>query len=574
MTAAYGSSNVAGVGTGVAAVTVTKPTSLAEGDLLTAVCLCNNGAALWAHTSGGGGSWTDVSGSPEAIVGCATLTKIADASDVSATNFTFTRSVNTAGAAGVALVRTTAADIAAAVNHTSGTGTTLTLAQVTAANADTLLLHVVLKVTTTAGAFDAPPGSAVSRATGTASGTALTYAIADEVVGSGATGTRAWTYTGSSASRGVLLAINPGGATVQGQATAAFGFTATAAGVPETFGAAAADLGFSATASGVPRTSGQAAASFGFTATAAGVDRALGAASAPFEFTGTAVGVDRAIGAAAAAFGFTGTATGVDRPLGVAAAALGFTATASGEVAAPPVVGQATAAFGFAATALGVPETFGVAVAPFGFTGTATGAPRKVGVALATFGFTGTAAGSPRHLGVAVASFGFSGSASGTPRVHAVALALFGFTATADGVAGSPPVEGQATAAFGFTATAAGVDRTLGVAVVSFGFTGSAAGVDRALGQVTADFGFTATATGIDRALGQAQAAFGFTATISISRDITVTAELAPARYAAAIASPLRDAVLVGATRTAELAEPDVAADLVPARHLALMETT
>jgi len=62
------------------------------------------------------------------------------------------------------------------------------------------------------------------------------------------------------------------------------------------------------------------------------------------------------------------------------------------------------------------------------------------------------------------------------------------------------------------------------------------------------------------------------TGTDVVPRDITVTAELAPARYAGAIASPLRDAVLVGATRTAELAEPDVAADLVPARHRALIE--
>lgn len=209
MVAAYGSASVVGIANNATTFTIPKPSSLAAGERLVVCLVANSGTATYSYTSGGGGSWADASGSPEAAVGSAALTKVADASDVAATNFTFTRTAGTTGAAFAAMIRFTGAGTIADVNATSGSGTSLTLAQVTAANANTLLVHVVAKVTNATGAFGTPPNSATLRTSGTTSGTALVYAIADETVSSGATGTRAWTYTGTSASRGYLLAINP-----------------------------------------------------------------------------------------------------------------------------------------------------------------------------------------------------------------------------------------------------------------------------------------------------------------------------------------------------------------------------
>lgn len=185
-----------------------------------------------------------------------------------------------------------------------------------------------------------------------------------------------------------------GGATVEGVATAAFGGTFTAAGIPTTFGVAAAFLGG----------------------------------------TFAALGIDRALGQALASLGFTATAAGVPDIQGVATASFGFTGTASGTIGSEPVTGVATAAFGFTATSSGTTTVVGAAVASFGYTGSAAGVDRALGVAAATFGHTGTAAGIDRALGVAAAAFGFTGTTSGQRRVLGVVSVSLGFTGTARGL--------------------------------------------------------------------------------------------------------------------------------------------
>jgi len=272
--------------------------------------------------------------------------------------------------------------------------------------------------------------------------------------------------------RTIALTPTASGATVEGAATATFGFTGTAAGVPRTSGVATATLGFTATAAGVPETFGVAAASLGF--------------------AGTSSGVRRALGTAAAALGFTATGAGVPDVQGVAVASFGFTGAASGTVGSEPVTG--------------------VAVASFGFTGTAAGIDRALGVALASLGFTATSSGIDRSLG--------SGSAA------------LGFTATAQGAVDTPAVTGSASAAFGFSATVAGQPRTLGVGVASFDFAGTATGERTVLGVAVATFGFTGITIGVNLSI-VAPASRTFTvpaeprayAVAAESRTFTVPAE-------------------------------------------------
>lgn len=336
MPASYGSSRVAGIassGTSLVIDNTGNALGIAVGDLLVVTDLSNNGSATYVYTSGGGGGWTHAPGSPESTVGSATFEKIADAADVAATSFTFTRQTNTAGAAGIAMVRIPGGASVADVNHTSGTGTSLTLAQVTAANANTLLVHVVLKVTTTAGAFNAPPGSASLRASGTASGTALVYAIADETVGSGATGTRAWTYTGSSASRGVLIAVNPG--SVAGSGAAALpSATASGAGSVIDSGSGAASLPpATASAAGIVITTGDAASA---------LPAAAGSGSATVTTNGpgaTTLPAATASGAGTISTDSSGTAT---LPSLTASGAGDVTVTGSGTATLPAAAGESS----------------------------------------------------------------------------------------------------------------------------------------------------------------------------------------------------------------------------------------
>lgn len=200
--AAYVSSNAAGVATGVAPITITTPAG-STGDRLIAFFGANNAASTWTETTTS--DFTSI-GTPGNSM--AAFTRVATGSE--AGSYTFTRATNTTAAAFGIIVRLSNAGTVQAVAFTTTTGTSIALAQVTAA-ANNFLLQIPVKVTTGAATWTAP-GTATRRtaAGATASGTALPYAVGDEFVSAGATGTRTWSQNGGSAAcRGALIAINP-----------------------------------------------------------------------------------------------------------------------------------------------------------------------------------------------------------------------------------------------------------------------------------------------------------------------------------------------------------------------------
>lgn len=83
----YQSSNTA---TGAGSATVTRPTSLAVGDIMIGWAVSNNAT----HPSAPTGAWTLIDSSTAGSTSAASFYKIADASDVIAANFTFTSGGN------------------------------------------------------------------------------------------------------------------------------------------------------------------------------------------------------------------------------------------------------------------------------------------------------------------------------------------------------------------------------------------------------------------------------------------------------------------------------------------------
>jgi hypothetical protein len=199
---AAGGRGVASAGT---AFTINKPSGLLAGHLMVAMLMSNNASATYTAPDG---SWNHVSGSPESAIGCASFWKIADSADAAAASFAFVRGTNTAGAGTIIMGVYSGATSVSVVEHTSASGTSIGLVGITAPQNDTRLVHIVSKVTGTAGAYQSPPpGSATERKNEQTASTLINYALADELVAAGATGTKTWTYTGSSASRGGLLAV-------------------------------------------------------------------------------------------------------------------------------------------------------------------------------------------------------------------------------------------------------------------------------------------------------------------------------------------------------------------------------
>jgi hypothetical protein len=276
-----------------------------------------------------------------------------------------------------------------------------------------------------------------------------------------------------------------------------------------------------------PGVSGQASGAFGFTATASGIPRTKGSVTVNYGFTATASAIRRTAGSTSASFGFVAQAIGKPRKLGSVSVNYGFTATASGIASTPPVQGQASASFGFTATANGIARTRGTSVNNFGFTATASGVPRTKGIAFTDFNFVTSANGKARTLGQVSVSFGFVATASGKVKRWGSASGSFGFTAEAQGFPGTPPVTGEASVSFGFVATATGTRRRPGTATVSFGFVATASGQPRTLGSATVSFGFVAVATGIPRTKSEAMGDFGFVAFIVGTRRVKGVAHAA-----------------------------------------------
>lgn len=208
MAAAYVSSVAAGVASAVGTVSANEPAGT-TGDLLVAFCWCNNTTSTWTAPATGP-AWSN--GDQDSAAGSAIF--YVTSADAGGTSRTFTRSSST-GAAGVVIVRISGwSAFAASDIVNSGASATTTLPSITAAASNSLLLQVATKATTTAGTWTAPGGVTTRVATNsTTSGTALPYCIGDEIVASGATGTRGWSNTNSQQGRGAIIAISSTAAT-------------------------------------------------------------------------------------------------------------------------------------------------------------------------------------------------------------------------------------------------------------------------------------------------------------------------------------------------------------------------
>lgn len=199
---AYVSSNAAGVATGTAPITVTTPSG-SVGDRLIVFMGANNAGSTWTETTTS--DFTSI-GTPANSM--AAYTRVATGSE--AGSYTFTRATNTTAAAFLIMVRISNAGTVQATAFTTTTSATPALTGVTAA-ANNYLLQIPAKPVTGASTWTAPGTATRQTSAGsTSSGTALPYAVGDEYVSAGATGTRTWSQSGgSSAVRGAVIAINP-----------------------------------------------------------------------------------------------------------------------------------------------------------------------------------------------------------------------------------------------------------------------------------------------------------------------------------------------------------------------------
>lgn len=194
------SASAAAVATGVASVSPTKPSGTAAGDLLLMFCWANNTASTWAAPTG----WTLAAGN--GAIGCQNMWRIADGGVNDQP--TVTRATSSTGAAGVVMVRIAQGTFAASNVNTGAAGLSIDLATVAAGAHRSLLVQVVTNVTNSAGTFT-PPGTATERVDTTATGTAVEYAVGDEVVDFGPAGIRTWTKTLSQQARGAMFTISP-----------------------------------------------------------------------------------------------------------------------------------------------------------------------------------------------------------------------------------------------------------------------------------------------------------------------------------------------------------------------------
>lgn len=203
----FASGSGRGVATTATSIPISAPTGIALGNLLVTFCMENNLTGTYTAPDAG---WQHVSGSPEAI-GCATFWKYATQTEVDALSFSFGRTTNTTNNAVGIMLRYTygsGTPTPEKVNQTSASGTAIVLEQLTSLTSPGLLIHVATKVTGTSGAFTPPGGAEVVRmASQNTAGTQMQFIVCDEIVSAGDTGTRSYSYVGSSASRGALLAL-------------------------------------------------------------------------------------------------------------------------------------------------------------------------------------------------------------------------------------------------------------------------------------------------------------------------------------------------------------------------------
>lgn len=203
MTAQYISQTSASVANSVADVVITKSNlgTLAVGEVLIARGYSNNNTSTWSSTG-----WTAFASSG----GQTLFFRVVDGTEPS--TWTFTRTTNLLNIAAVDVARfsgvdtTTPIDVASFYSGVSSNS--VILPSVTTTGNDKLLFQMVARVTTGAATWT-PPATSTERYDNTTSGLAI--AGGDEVVNSGATGTRTWSCTAASNTRSAMFALNSSG---------------------------------------------------------------------------------------------------------------------------------------------------------------------------------------------------------------------------------------------------------------------------------------------------------------------------------------------------------------------------
>ncbi len=176
---------------------INKPTGTQAGDLMIAIMGTSNGAATWTGDTG----WTEIvdqGASPNLRIAY----KVAGSSEGSSYTFTSSATLNCAGS--IFTYRNAAYDAIGAITTTTNTSTPT---GPTAAAAFSMLIGCNLRAN--ASYTITPPSSMTTRVTDS-DVNAPSYAVADEYVIAGATGTRSFTSSGTGGtSSGILLTIKP-----------------------------------------------------------------------------------------------------------------------------------------------------------------------------------------------------------------------------------------------------------------------------------------------------------------------------------------------------------------------------
>jgi hypothetical protein len=280
VTAAYVSSAAAGVAALTAAITLAEPSG-SDGDLLIAFCGANNATAVWTPPATGP-AWT--SGDAESAIGSAVFWRFTGVGDGGGTSRTFTRS-GTGGVAGLIIARYSGVNAVAVSEVTNGpANTTLTIEAVTASVNNSTLVGMLVSSTTTADTWVAPgTGTRRTTAGSQASGTALPYAVGDEIVASGDTGTRVWTKTQTVTSRGAHIVLSPTSSPATG--TGSLSLSGSGGDGASDSGTGALSLSASA---GAGATASSGSAVLALSASGAGTSTTAGAGSLSLSAIGTA----------------------------------------------------------------------------------------------------------------------------------------------------------------------------------------------------------------------------------------------------------------------------------------------
>jgi len=238
-------------------------------------------------------------------------------------------------------------------------------------------------------------------------------------------------------------------------------------------------------------------------------------------------------GSASGTWTFAGTASGTRTPKGSAAGTLAYVGTASG-VRTPKATADGTLAY----------------------SGTASGVRAPVGSATGTLDYAGTASGLTTHSGTAAGSWSFTGAAEGEAPASAASGSASGTLAWSGTAVGTTARRGSATGSVAYVGTAAGITARSGSSSGAWAYVGSAVGVTQHRGTATGGVAYVGAAHG------------------KASRDITVTATLAPQRWSATIAPPTRSATIAPQRWAASIAPPKRSATIAPTRYAARIEET